>query len=119
MVVTGEAGSVLNVFVQEYFEWIRVWLLVSWSLDDERILISLICITKVKDHRPLLRIELCDLSITESNCVDLRSSIEIILDHLLEVDVREHEVENAWIEIPWWIENNGIVACHGKGVLDR
>jgi len=50
MVVTGEAGSVLNVFVQEYFEWIRVWLLVSWSLDDERILISLICITKVKDH---------------------------------------------------------------------
>merc|ERR1712023_343288 len=44
MVMASQTGGVLDVFVQEDLEWIRVWFLVGWALNDDRILIWLVSV---------------------------------------------------------------------------
>jgi len=92
MVVTSESSSILDVFVQEDLEWIRFWLLVGWSLYNNSVLIRLVSITEMKNHRPFLSVEFCDFAVAKSHSIDVCSSINIVLDHLLEVDIIKNDV---------------------------
>ena len=118
MIMPRQTSSILNIVVQENLKWVRVWLLVSWAFDNYGILIRLIGVAKMKDHGPSFGVECCDLAVAEADGVDFGCAVDVVLDHFLEMDVSKDDVDEAWLDVPWRVEDYGVFASHCEGVLD-
>jgi len=112
-----ETVGTFSALSGEDLERVVLWLLVSWSLDHESVFILHVRVTEVENERPFLRVEGGDLTITESNHVDLGRTVQIVLHHIEKLSVREEHFEqgsNVHIHVPWWLEDNGVVSGHCK-----
>jgi len=67
---------------------------------------------------PSLCVECRDLAIAEADGVDFGCAVDVVLDHFLEMDVSKDDVDEAWLDVPWRVEDYGVFASHCEGVLD-
>lgn len=118
MLVISDTLCRFQIVLQEDGEGVRGRLLVGWSFNYEGVLVQLVSIAEVEDHRPSLRVDGGHLPITQPHGMNLSRSIHVIFDHVLQVDVFEHDICDARLNVVGRLEDNGVVFRHGEGMLD-